>query len=65
MLLPQVHQELTRAAARPRVVRRVGGRVSRAVAAALLVLLVAAPVAQGHFASHPVHASSSQSRESA
>jgi hypothetical protein len=65
MLLPQVHEELKRAAARPRVVRRVGGRVSRAVVAALLVLLVAAPVAQGHFPGHPVHASSSQSRESA
>jgi hypothetical protein len=65
MLLPQVHEELTRAAARPRVVRRVGGRVSRAVAAALLVLLVAAPVAQGRFPVHTVHASSSQFRGSA
>ena len=40
MLLPQVHEELKRAAARPRVVRRVGGRVSRAVVAALLVALL-------------------------
>ncbi len=46
MLVPQLHDELTSAAARPRLVRRVSSRTARAVLAALLTLLIAAPAAQ-------------------
>ena len=46
MLLPEVHDELVRAAAAARARRRVGARTMGALAAALLALLLAAPVAR-------------------
>ena len=47
------------------MITRARSALTGLAALTLLVLLVAAPVAQGHFPGHPVHASSSQSRESA
>ena len=45
MLLPQLHDELTRAAARPGTIRRASSRTVSAFTAAMLVLLLAAPAA--------------------
>jgi hypothetical protein len=56
MLLPQLYDELARAAARPHALRRVGGRTTRAIAAALVTLLVAAPVAHAQLSVNPEHA---------
>jgi hypothetical protein len=55
MLLPQLYDELARAAARPHALKRVSGRTTRAFAAALVTLLVAAPVAHAQLSGHPVH----------
>jgi hypothetical protein len=46
MLLPEVHDELVRAAGAARARRRVGARTISALAAALVALLLAAPAAQ-------------------
>lgn len=46
MLLPQLHDELARAASAPRPVRRIGGLTVSALTAALVALLLAAPAAQ-------------------
>jgi hypothetical protein len=54
MLLPQLHDELASAARRPRPLRRRSNRTARAVAAALLTLLVAAPTAQAGLAGPPI-----------
>jgi hypothetical protein len=54
MLLAQLHDELTRAAAGPRPMRRRWGRTVRAFAAALVTLLIAAPTAQAGLAEAPL-----------
>jgi hypothetical protein len=49
MLLPQLEQELDRAAHAPRPARRAGSRAAGALAAAVAALLLAAPVAHAEF----------------
>jgi hypothetical protein len=46
MLLPELHNELVRAASAPSVRRRFGARTLSALAAALATLLLVAPAAQ-------------------
>ena len=50
MLLQQLHDELARAAGAPRPVRRIGGLTFSALTAAVVTLLLAAPVAQAQLA---------------
>jgi hypothetical protein len=45
MLLPQLHDELSRAAARPSTIRRASSRVVSAFTAAMVALRLAAPAA--------------------
>jgi hypothetical protein len=49
-LLPQLEDELTRAAAAQPSIRRAGSRAAGALVAAVAALLLAAPTAQGDFA---------------
>jgi hypothetical protein len=46
MLLPQLHDELTRVASAAHPVLRFSGRTASALSAALIALLLAAPAAQ-------------------
>jgi hypothetical protein len=46
MFLPQLHDELARAARAPRPARRLGGLTMSALTAAFVTLLLAAPAAQ-------------------
>jgi len=50
MLLPQLHEELTRAAAARHPVRRAGGITVGALGAAFAALLLAAPTAHARLA---------------
>lgn len=62
MLLPQLHDELARAAASPRPVRRLSGLTVGAFSAALAALLFAAPTAQAQLTELAVTLASSHLR---